>query len=88
MDLRVRTAIEIKNYGDFDIPVTNCIMVSPDVRNTKDLLKTFSIYRGLPNPDGSGLPTNMLEDTTEDFIKYLKKEGFKKLNTTDVIFSD
>lgn len=56
--------------------VIKCIMFSPDVRNVEDILKTFCDLKGLPEPDGSGLPNNMLSDTTDDFIHYLKKEGF------------
>lgn len=86
--MEIKTAIEVQAYADYDVIYTKCIMVSPDVRNVRDILNTFCISSGLPEPDGTGLPENMLSDTTDEFIKYLKKEGFTSLKRTEVIFTD
>ena len=86
--MEVKTTIEVQAYADYDIRYTKCIMVSEFTINVDDLLERFCISRGLPKPDGSGLPDNMLSDTTDDFIHYLKKEGFKPLKTKEVIFTD
>lgn len=84
--MEIKTAIEVEAWGDFDIKYTKCIMVSPDVRDVKHILKTFCDINGLPGMNG--LPNNMISDVNDEFIKYLKKEGFKPLKTKKVCFSD
>ena len=86
--MEVKTTIEVQAYADYDIRYTKCIMVSPDYRDVKDILKTYCTLRGLPNSEGKELPNNMFDDTTNDFIKYLKKEGFKELKSTEIYFTD
>lgn len=85
--MEINTSIEVQAYADYDIRYTKCIMVSSDIRNVDDILSTYLKLRGLPS-DAHGLPYNMLKDTTDDFIQYLKKEGFEELKTKEIIFTD
>lgn len=82
----INTAIEIEAWGDFDVKTTKCIMVSEEKLNPKELIKTYCELRGLPGL--SGLPYNMLNDTNDDLIIWLKRQGFKQLKTYAVCFSD
>ena len=79
------TIIEVQTYGDSSI-YTEVILVSEEKLDIKALSKQFQSLRGLPDLDY--LPHNMVSDTIDDFIKYLKKSGFKELTTTKVIISD
>ena len=81
-----KTYIEIEGWGDFNVRYTKCIMVADEVRDVRHLINTFCSANGLPGT--SGLPSNMLSDTTDAFIKFLKKEGFRELKTNKVCFSD
>lgn len=81
-----QTFIEIEAWGDFDVKYTKCIMVVEGQRDVKSLVNTFCIKMGLPGT--SGLPSNMINDVNEEFIKFLKKEGFRQLKTNTVCFSD
>lgn len=80
------TFIEIQAWGDFDVSYTDCIMFCEGKRDVDSLTKTFCSLNGLPGT--KGLPYNMLSDTTEEFKKFLKKEGFRVLKTKQIIFSD
>lgn len=82
----VNTVISVDAYGDFDVRYTAAILYSEEVRDVKAITKAYCSLRGLEST--SGLPYNMLSDTTEDFIKYLKKEGFRELKNNTVCFSD
>ncbi len=82
----INTAIEIEAYGDFDMKYTECVMVSSENKDVNQIVKDYCSLRGLDST--KGLPSNMLNDTTNDFINYLKKLGFSKLNTKSVCFSD
>lgn len=80
------TLIEVEAYGDFDVKYTKAIMYTPEVRNVDSIVSTYCSLRGL---DGtSGLPDNMISDATDDFIKYLKKEGFSEISGKKVYFCD
>lgn len=85
--MEIKTVIEIKRYGDYDILYTECIMGSPDIRDADDILKTYCNLRGFPKTDGSGLPYNVLNDVTADFVT-LKKQNFRIIKTNNIIFSD
>ena len=85
--MEISTVIEVESYGDYDVRYTKCIMVSPVFRHASSLMKNFCEKNGLPL-NGEGLPDNMLEDTTNEYIKYLKKEGFKELKTNKACFTD
>lgn len=82
----INTVIEIQGWGDFDMRYTEVIMVSEQKLDAKLFIKGYCDLRGLPGLDG--LPQNMLRDINEDLIKYLKKNGFKPLNTYVVLFGD
>ena len=69
--MEIKTAIEVEAWGDFDMRYTKCIMVSPDKRDVKSIVKEFCDINGLPSE--GGLPDNMLNDVNDEFIKYLKK---------------
>lgn len=79
------TAIEVQAFGTYDL-YTVCVMVTDENRDVKAITKAYCDLRGLPSTEG--LPDNMLRDATDDFIKYLRKEGFRELKTTAVYFSD
>lgn len=80
------TYIEIKKWGDFSDKYTFLIMFTEEKFNVKNLVKEFCSINGLESDEG--LPLNMLNDTTDEFIKFLKKCGFKSIKTHEVIFSD
>lgn len=80
------TFIEVQAWGDFDIIQTDSIWYSEENRDVKSIEKAFCSINGLG--ETSGLPYNMLHDCTEEFKKYLKKEGFKQIKTKSVCFSD
>lgn len=82
----IQTYIEVEAWGDFDVQYTACIMVADEKRDVDSIVKAFCAKNGLPGM--KGLPYNMLGDTTKEFIKYLKKEGFRELKTNKVCFSD
>lgn len=80
------TFIEVKKWGDFSDKYTYMIMYSSEKFNVKNLVKEFCSIYGLESDEG--LPFNMLDDTTDEFIKFLKKFGFVSIKTYEVIFSD
>jgi hypothetical protein len=80
------TIIEVKDWIEECYQYTKVIMYSSEEINVKSLVKNYCSLRGLPGTDG--LPDNMLKDVTEDFINFLKKEGFSEVKTKSVIFSD
>lgn len=82
------TIIEIEAYSDYDMRYTDCIMVTEEQFDVKGLVRSYCSLRGLPNETLSGLPDNMLNDTKEDFKKWLKKQGFRILSTKKVCISD
>lgn len=84
--MEIKTAIAIAAYGDFDVKYTDKVMITEEVRDVKSIVKNYCNLRGIPGT--SGLPNNMISDVREDFVKFLKKEGFRELKTTEVCFSD
>lgn len=80
------TYIEIQAWGDFGVAYTKCIMVAEGIWDIDYITKSFCHINGLTGT--SGLPDNMLSDTTEEFIKFLKEKGFRVLKTKQIIFSD
>lgn len=74
------------SYGDFDINQTYKIMVSSEKFNVKELVSEYLVLRGLDST--SGLPNNMISDTTIDFVNYLENMGFSDLKRKSVCFSD
>ncbi len=80
------TFIEVQAYGDFDMLYTDSIWYTEENRDVKSITKAFCSLNGLPGT--SGLPYNMIRDSTEAFKKFLKKEGFRPINTKTVCFSD
>lgn len=85
--MEINTVIEVQGFADFDVIYTDCIMVSAEKLNVNEIRKTFCSLNGLPE-NGKGLPINMLYDTTTEFISYLEKNGFTKLNTNKILFCD
>ena len=80
---RIQTTIEIEKLGDFDVSYTDVVMVSPDKRDVKGLVKTFCELNGLKSL--GDVPYKRFEDVNEKLIRFLKKEGFRILKT-DKIF--
>lgn len=81
-----RTYVEIEAWGDFDVRYTKCIMVADGLRDVDYLTKAFCHKNGLPGTEG--LSYNMINDANEEFVKFLRKEGFRELKTSKVCFSD
>ncbi len=81
-----KTVIEVQAFGDFDIKYTDCIMVSEEKKDVKEIIKDFCVFMNIP--DIKGLPSNKLYDMTQEFIEYLKMIGFTKLKTTEVYMCD
>lgn len=79
------TFIEVQAWGD-TTRVTVAIFYTPEERDIKSITDAFCSINGLPGLNG--LPYNMLDDATEEFIKYLEKEGFKQIKTKIVCFND
>lgn len=84
--MEIKTAIAIEAWADFDIRYTDKVMVCEEKRDVNAIVKNYCELRGLPGT--SGLPRNMINDTREDFVKFLNKEGFRELKMTEVCFSD
>ena len=82
----IKTAIEIKQYGDFDLVNTKCIMVSEDKYDFNHLLQEFYKQQGITS--NKGLDDNKLNEITEKFIKFLKSKDFYQLKTQSVLFTD
>ena len=80
------TYIEVKRWNDDGGTYTDCVMACEDNRDVKSITRNFCSINDLPGT--SGLPDNMIADTTDEFIKYLKKEGFKIIKTHEVVFGD
>jgi hypothetical protein len=80
------TFIEVQAYGDFDMLYTDSFWYTSEKRDVKSITRAFCSINGLPGT--SGLPYNMLRDSTEAFKKYLKKEGFRPISTKAVYFSE
>jgi hypothetical protein len=79
------TIIEIETYGDVT-PYTERVMVSEEKLNPKALAKQYCDIYGLP--ELNNLPSNMVRDTIDGFIKFLKKMGFKELKMKTITISD
>ena len=84
--MQIKTVIEVESFGDFDVIRTECVMVSFEKLIVKTVVKDYCELRGLDSL--SGLPENMINDTRDDFIKYLKGIGFFILKTKKVCISD
>lgn len=84
--INIETAIEVQDWGDFDVLRTRCIMVADFKTDVKSVVDEYCAYRGLSGTDG--LSYKQLDGRTEDFIKFLKRKGFKELKTKPVCFSD
>lgn len=82
----VNTVFEIRDYGDFGVPVTRYIMVSEHKYDTKALLKEF--YKIYNIDSNRGLSQKMLDTIYEKFEKFLRSKDFRKLETIPIIFSD
>jgi hypothetical protein len=84
--MNIKTAIEVKAWGDFDILYTVCVMIYSEKVNKDEILKEFYQIQGISSCDG--LSYKKLSTITEDFIAFLELKGFKKLRTHEVYFSD
>lgn len=82
----METIIEVKRYGDYDIPYTDVIMASEQKYVVKDLIKEFHIINETERLNL--LNYFKLRELTENFISFLELKGFKKLKTNEVLFSD
>jgi len=80
------TVIFVKAWGDFDVKYTFATMVCPYKQNVESLKQAFCAKMGIPS--FNGLPENMLYDLTEEFVKFLKKNDFKRLEGEEVYFAD
>jgi len=78
------TAIEIK--GACCCVYTDCVMVSEQNHSVKTLKKEYQALRGID--DLAMLPSNMINDTMEDFKEWLEKKGFKKLILKEIFIGD
>lgn len=84
--MEIKTIIEVMGYSTYGDHYTMAIMVCTDMRDVDSITKAYCSLRGLEGL--SGLPSNMLSDLPNDFIKYLMKEGFSQLKTKTVRFTD
>lgn len=80
------TFINVKKYGDFDMPYTVCVMMHTEKFNKGDLLSEFYAIEGISSTDG--LTEKQLNTVTEDFICFLEMKGFRNMKLNTVIFSD
>ena len=84
--MQFKTIIEIQKYADFGIRYTDCIMVFAEELNVESLKKEFCSIEGIEGT--KGIPYNMLDLVTDEFVAFLNKKGFVKLKTKEVIFTD
>jgi spore coat polysaccharide biosynthesis protein SpsF (cytidylyltransferase family) len=84
--MKIKTAIEVQIFGDFDMKYTECIMVSPEYFNKQDLINEFCELEGITSI--KGVAWNKLNHYTQAFIKFLELKGLVKLKTDEVYFTD
>lgn len=82
----IKTIIEVKAFGDFDIMFTHSIMVSPEELDVDKLLKEFYDLVGIES--NHKVNHVLLYEITEDFVSFLELKGFSRLKTNVVYFSD
>jgi len=89
--------IEVRAWGDFDIPHTLWIGESLRYSNhdetrealVKEFLKSKNITKFKLTPNGaSRIDEALIYELPHRFINFLKKKGFKKVETVSAIFSD
>lgn len=80
------TAIEFKEFGDFDVCSTSWIMIHPDKIRKSTLLNEFYQVQGISSC--TGLSDKVLSTISEDFSTFLELKWFKRLITQEVYFSD
>lgn len=78
----IGTAIEIIRYGDFDMSYTECVMITSEVRDVKSIKRAFEA--SICENDISNLESFSEDEVTNEFKKYLKKEGFRPLKMKSV----
>lgn len=81
-----KTILELEKVVNYDNIGTDSIWVSEFKYNIKELENEYKSLRGLEKLDN--LPSNMVEDTREDFKIWLKKKGFKQLKTKSLYIGD
>jgi hypothetical protein len=79
------TFIEVQQFGDFDILITDSIMFHHDSIDVENIEKEFYKIQGIESD--SGLSYEQLYDIIPDFIAFLELKGFQKLDTIKVCFS-
>lgn len=84
--MKVKTAIEVKRYGDYDVLYTVCIMVHENKMKINDVLNEFFNLKGIGS--NVGLDYTVLGEITEEFIVFLEDKGFKELKTKQIYFGD
>jgi hypothetical protein len=80
------TIFEIQSFGDFDIKITECIMVHHEKMDKNEILNEFYKINNITS--NIGLNENLLRTITKDFIVFLELKGFRKLVTESIIFTD
>jgi hypothetical protein len=88
-EVMIGTYIDLREWREDTYAVTHSVWYYPKSNmGVKQVLATFCSINGLPQPDGGGLPYNMLMDTREAFQRYLKSNGWKQVSMKPVSFSD
>ena len=86
------TFIEVEAFGDFTMKYTVGIFYTIEKKDIDSIKKKFCELKGLPSFDNlQHVPDytySMLSNLTDEFIIFLKKEGFKELQTKKVYFCD
>ena len=66
--------VNVQTYADFDIPVTNCVMIAPAEMSREDAVH---IVNGI-------FAANQNTDDPSNAIKQLKRVGFTTCKTIDL----
>jgi hypothetical protein len=82
----MKTVIELKQFVDFGVLNTNCIMIHSDKLDLDNLLDEFYRLKGIKSY--RGLSEDVLRTINNDFISFLRKRGFKRLETQSIYFCD
>lgn len=53
--MEFKTVIEVKAFADFDVIYTECVMVSSEELNVKDVMSEFYKIQGITSNKGFGL---------------------------------
>ena len=80
------TYIQLSSWGDFGDKLTKGIFMHEGDLVEKELVKNFLSCWWLNSP--CDVPLNITRDFNEEFMKFLKKQGFKQVKLHQVIFGD